>query len=116
MCDYIRVTAQTCVYSELPSDVVAFAAGSSVMACGGAVVGFHTARHVSLADVFISQSRVGGSSSWQTAGVQCWGGEKAENNGVTLLIFPISLKALFVPFRHCFGETFRNHNLKTEDN
>lgn len=60
------------MHSELPSDVVAFDAGSSVMACGGAVVGFHTARHVSLADVFISQSRVGGSSSWQTAGIQCW--------------------------------------------
>lgn len=66
----MRITAQARVRSELPSDVVAFAAGSSVMACGGAVVGFHTARQFSLADVFISQSRVGGSSSWQTAGKQ----------------------------------------------
>lgn len=46
-----------------PSDVVALAAGSSVVCCTDE--GFHTARHVSLAVVFTSPRSVGVSSS-------CW--------------------------------------------
>lgn len=54
---------------KLPSDVVASAAGFSAKADKGTDEGFHTARHVSLADVFTCPRRVGVSSSCWTAGV-----------------------------------------------
>lgn len=47
---------------KLPCDVVASAAGSSSLTEADADGSFHTARHVSLADVFTSSMSLGGSS------------------------------------------------------
>lgn len=51
------------LWGTAPSDVVGFSAESSAKA-EGTDDGLHTARHVSLADVFTSPSRVGLSNSW----------------------------------------------------
>lgn len=57
------------VVGKSPSDVAAFSADSSVKA-EGTDEGFHTARQVSLADVFTSPSRVGVSNCCYTTGIK----------------------------------------------
>lgn len=96
---------------KLPSDVVASAAGSSAKADKGTDEGFHTARQVSLADVFTCPRRVGVSSSCWTAGVH-YIVRSIETQKVTRLIFTISLTDYLqiILVRCCYSALTQNNN------
>lgn len=97
---------------KLPSDVVASAAGSSAKADKGTDEGFHTARHVSLADVFTCPRRVGVSSSCWTAGVHYIVTSIETQQVTTRLIFTISLTDYLqiISVGSCCGALTQNNN------